>query len=200
MSLRGWINDLRTITRIYQDVKSIARRMFITNSIDSIIAALGVGVGGYTPEVNAKLLAMSIIGGGVAMGFISATLGVYLSERAERLREFKDLEKKLAASLKESVHWKAARLVPIYVALWSGFGAIIFPLLIALPFAMAGLGIISNPTAYHGSLSVGLLSMGFLGLYLSRVSGENPLHSLARTLAMGVLAIVLVSVLRFIVV
>lgn len=194
--MRSWINDLRAVTSIYSDVKSIARRMFITNSVDSIIASLGVSVGGYSPGVEPRTMAMSIIGGGVAMGFISAMLGVYLSERAERLREYREMERKMAASLRGSIYWKAARLIPIYVALWSGFGAVVFPLLIALPFIFSRIGILSGLTAYYGSLGVGLLSMGILGVYLGKVSGENILHSVARTLAMGVLAILLVSLLK----
>ncbi len=196
MKLKGLIQDLRTVTRIYSDVKSIARRMFITNSIDSIVAALGVSVGGYGPEANMKLLAMGIIGGGVAMGAISAMLGVYLSERAERLKEYKDLERKLAHTLKGSIHWKAARLIPLYVALWSGFGALIFPSLIALPLILASMGLVLPYPAYLASLGVGLASMGVLGWYLSRVSGENPLHSILRALGMGLLAILIVSVLK----
>ena len=200
MGLKQLLDDLKTVTRMYHDVKAIARRMFITNSIDSIITALGVSVGGYGPDVNTRLLAMGIIGGGVAMGSISAMLGVYLSERAERLREYRDLEKKLAHTLKESIHWKAAKLIPLYVALWSGFGALFFPILIALPFILASVGLIPSGSAYSLSLGLGLGSMGVLGLYLGRVSGENLLHSMARAVAMGILAILIVSVLKIIVV
>ncbi len=130
------------------------------------------------------------------MGLISAMLGVYLSERAERMKEYKDLERKLAASLKSSVYWRAARLIPVYVALWSGIGATLFPILVALPYALAYTGLLTVSTAYISSLLVGLGSLAFLGYYLAKISGENYLHSIVRLLGMGFLAIIIVSVFK----
>jgi predicted membrane protein (TIGR00267 family) len=196
MGLTEFLRELRELVNMYPDVQSIARRMFVTNSIDSIITALGVSVGGYGPEGNPRLLGLSVMGGGMAMGLISAMLGVYLSERAERMREYHELEKKLAASLRNSVYWRAARIIPVYVALWSGIGATIFPILIALPYLLTSTGLLPFRVAYYSSLLAGLGSLGFLGYYLSRVSGENPLHSIARLLGMGLLAIIVVSAFK----
>ncbi len=198
MGLREWVRDLRAIVKVYPDVKSIARRMFVTNSLDGIVAALGVNIGGYSSEGDPLLLASSIVGGSVAMGVISGMLGVYLSEKAERMREYRELERKLASDLKESVYWKAVQVVPIYIALWSGLGILLFPLLIAAPYFLASRGLLPMTAAYWASIVGALASMAWLGFYLARISGENPVRGSARVVGMGLLVIVIVKLLRLI--
>ena len=143
------------------------------------------------------LIAASIMGGGVAMGIMSGMVGVYLSEKAERIREVRELEKKLSSRFKEdSVYWRAARLIPIYVALWSGIGIVLFPTLVAIPYIMAAVSGLSVRTAFIVSLSMALTLMGLLGAYLARISGEDPLKSAIRGLGLGVVAAVIVYMLK----
>ena len=170
--------------------------MFVTNSFDSILAAIGVDAGGFNPNVDPLTLALSIIGGGIAMGVFSAAIGVYLSERAERLKELRDLERKVQASLRDSIYWYIARLAPVYIALWSGFGAILFPITIAVPYLVAVTNYIPVKLAYASSLAIAFFELGFLGLYLAKVSGDSKLKSIARTVLAGLGGLVLVTVLR----
>jgi len=171
--------------------------MFLTNSFDGILAAIGVNVGGYAETVKPGLLALSIIGGGAAMGVFSGIIGVYLSERAERLRELRDMERNLQASLKGSVYWTAAKAAPLYIALWSGIGIILFPTLIALPYIAASMcSCISMPTAFQASLAIALSILGMLGAYLARISGEPIAPSAARAIAVGIGGIILVLILK----
>ena len=192
----GFFEDFKKVIRIYPDVKGVARRMFVTNSLDGIVAGIGVDIGGFSHNADPLLLASSIIGGTVAMGVISGILGVYLSERAERIKEVKDLERKVASSLKDSIYWKAVKILPIYVALWSGIGIVLFPFLIALPYLLSAWGILPLYTAYLSSIGIGLGLMGVLGYYLGRISNENISIAVARVLAMGVAAIIIVKLLR----
>ena len=192
----GLIGNLRKIIRVYPDVRSIARRMFVTNSLDGIVAAMGVDIGGFSKNVDPLLIASSIIGGTVAMGIVSGIIGVYLSERAERLKEYKELEKRVASSLRESIYWEAVRILPLYVALWSGVGIVVFPLLIALPYLLAHLGFMGIESAYVSSIGIGLGLMGVLGFYLGKISRERVLLSVLRVLSMGVIAIIIVKMLR----
>ncbi len=195
--LLGLLKDFRVVSRMYPDVESIARRMFVTNSLDGIVAAMGVNIGGYSQAGDPLLLASSIVGGSVAMGVISGMLGVYISEKAERMKELRELEKKMATDLRGSIYWKAAQLVPIYVAIWSGIGILLFPLLIAAPYFAASWGVIDMARAFLLSILAGLASMAGLGYYLGVVSGEEKWRSVARVLGMGLLVIVLVKILRF---
>ncbi|MEB3774829.1 MAG: hypothetical protein GSR86_07890 [Desulfurococcales archaeon] len=195
--LRGFLRDLGKVKKIYPDVPSIARRMFVTNSMDGLLAALGVNIGGYSPTGDPMLIAASIMGGGVAMGVMSGMVGVYLSEKAERIREVRELEKKLSSKFKEdSVYWRAARLIPIYVALWSGIGIVLFPTLVAVPYIMAAVSGFSMREAFITSLAMALALMGLLGAYLARISGEDPLTSALRGLGLGVLAAIMVYLLK----
>jgi len=197
--LRGFARDFREVVRYYEDVKSIARRMFVTNSFDGILAAIGVNVGGFSPDADPARVAMGIIGGGVAMGVFSGVIGVYLSERAERLREIAELERKVARPLKGTVYWKAARVLPIYTALWSGLGIVLFPTLIAVPYFLSVTGIIEPMEAFYASLAIALVLMGSLGYYLAVISGEDKLKSTLRAVSIGVGGALLVFVLRNIV-
>ncbi|MCE4621261.1 MAG: hypothetical protein F7B95_02320 [Desulfurococcales archaeon] len=169
----------------------------MTNSFDGILAAIGVNVGGYSESVDPMVLALSIIGGGAAMGVFSGIVGVYLSERAERLRELKKMEHNLQASLKGSIYWNAARMTPLYIALWSGLGIILFPTLIALPYlATAMCGCIATALAFKASLAIALIVLGLLGAYLAKISGESIWNSVIRAISVGIGGIILVLVLK----
>ncbi len=192
----GLIGNIKKIIRVYPDVRSIARRMFVTNSLDGIVAAMGVDIGGFSKNADPLLIASSIIGGTVAMGIVSGIVGVYLSERAERLKEYRELERRVASSLRESIYWEAVRILPLYVALWSGIGIVLFPILIALPYLLAHVGLVTIEKAYFSSIGIGLGLMGILGFYLGKISRERIMVSVARVLAMGVMAIIIVKLLR----
>jgi predicted membrane protein (TIGR00267 family) len=136
--LNSILRDLKLLPRYYKDVRAIARRMFVTNAFDGILASLGVSVGGFSSKANPELLALSIIGGGLAMGLFSSVVGVYISERAERLRELRELERSMAKRLDGTIYARLAKLIPLYVALWSGLGATTFPLAVAFPYLVSG--------------------------------------------------------------
>jgi predicted membrane protein (TIGR00267 family) len=196
LRVKSLVEELRSVVKYYRDVKAIARRMFVTNSFDGILAAIGVDVGGFSSNVDPALIAMGIIGGGVAMGVFSGVVGVYLSERAERLKEVSELERKMAKSLKGTVYWKAAKIVPLYVALWSGLGVLIFPTLIASPYILANMGLIGVKTAFLASIALALTLMTLLGLYLGAISGEGLVKPALRAFSVGLGGALLVWVLR----
>lgn len=194
--LKKVLKDFKDVLQANPDVKSIARRMFVTNALDGIVAALGVNIGGFSPTQDPLIHASGIIGGTLAMGVVSGVIGVYISEKAERLREYRELEKRVAHSLRGSIYWKAVQVIPLYVAFWSGVGIILFPLLSALPFLLAGSLGIGIVKAYYMSIVISLGEMIFLGAYLARVSGENLVKAVARIIGMGVVALFIASVLR----
>ncbi|MEB3779362.1 MAG: hypothetical protein GSR85_03935 [Desulfurococcales archaeon] len=195
-AIKRFLGDFKRTIKLYEDVPSIARRMFVTNSFDGILAAIGVNVGGFSGDANPFVLASSIIGGGVSMGVISGVIGVYLSERAERVKEVIELEKKVSARLRDSIYWRAALLVPIYVALWSGVGIVLFPTLIAAPYLLAYKGLVGMNAAYISSLAIALGSLAWLGSYLGKVSGESVVKSTMRAVLLGLMGIGLVYLVK----
>jgi len=61
---------------------------------------------------------------------------------------------------------------------------------------MAAVSGLSVRTAFIVSLSMALTLMGLLGAYLARISGEDPLKSAIRGLGLGVVAAVIVYMLK----
>ena len=183
--LKSLLSEYRRLVKVYPDTPNIARRMFVTNAMDGLLAAIGVNVGGFNVNVDPRVLALSIIGGALSMGLLSAVVGVYLSERAERLNEVRKLEKKVGRSLRSSLYWKAAMLVPVYIALWSGVGVLVFPALTATPYLAASMGLLGMGEAFILSLALALILMAGLGFYLGVVSGENRLVYTLRGLGLG---------------
>ncbi|MEB3825612.1 MAG: hypothetical protein LRS47_02970 [Desulfurococcales archaeon] len=179
------------------EVSSIARRMFVTNAFDSLLTSLGVAAGGYSSNTEPMVLALGIIGAAIAMGFFSATIGVYLSERAERRRELLRIQAHMAGKLEEdSIYYKAATYIPIYVSLWSGFGATLFPILVSIPFLTAGMAGLSVRAAFIVSVIIGLSIVGILGVYLSRISGEKLLVGFIRFTGIGGTAVMVILLLK----
>ncbi len=195
-SLKDIVSSFKELGKLYPDIRPIARRMFVTNAFDSILATLGADVGGYSRSSSPLSMAMSMIGIGIAMGLFSAMIGVYLSERAERIRELRDLEKKVQSSLKGSIYWKIARWAPVYIALWSGLGVLIFPAIIAIPFLLSYLLGIAISTAFTSSLIIALILLAWLGYYLSSISGDPPGRSILRTVLAGIGGIVVIELLK----
>jgi len=171
----------------YVGAQSIARRMFVTNAFDGLLSTLGIILGLYVAGITNPLSYIGAVAGGSGvMGLFSGFIATYLSERAERLRELRETERVMLHSLRGSIYWKAARLVPLYVASWSALGAIIPPLTALTPFyfALEAGNRVAAPTI-AASLAIILGFMYSIGFYMGRISGENPWLSGLRFLGIG---------------
>lgn len=193
--------DIKGYVRIL-DAKSIARRMFVTNSFDGLLSALGVVLGSFIGGVTNPISYVgSVVGASFSMGFFSGFVATYLSERAERLRELRKTERVMAHPLRGSVYEKAAKMVPLYVALWSGIGAIALPTIGISPFIVAAFAGVKAPIPMlvYASAAIMVAELFMLGVYLGKLSGENVLVSGARLALIGLAAVAfftLVSLVR----
>jgi len=173
--------------------KEIARRMFVTNSFDGLLSSLGVVLGNYVSGTdNVESYIGTVLGASFSLGFFSGIVATYLSERAERLRELKRTERVMLHSLKGTIYEKAAKLVPIYVALWSGLGAIVLPLIGISPFLTVKMLNIEVATAIlvYASAAIMILELFALGYYLGMISGENRVLSGLRMALIGLGSVV----------
>ncbi len=197
--LYRFIREIRYLASILE-AHSIARRMFVTNAFDSLLSTLGIVLGLYVARIDNPLSYVSAVAGGVGlMGVFSGFIATYLSERSERLRELHETERVMLHDLRGSIYWRAAHLVPLYVALWSATGAILLPMLSITPLVLeliAGARI--NEVGVYASVSIILIEMFLLGFYLGRISGENPLLSGARFLVIGLAATGVMLLLRIV--
>ncbi len=194
--------------RLYKDMihyasilraKEIARRMFVTNSFDGLLSSLGVVLGNYVSGTTSlHSYVGTVLGAAFSLGFFSGVVATYLSERAERIRELKRTERAMLHSLKGTIYERAAKLVPIYVALWSGFGAIVLPLIGLTPFlvALAAGFHVKVHVLVYSSAAIMIVELFALGAYLGRISGENVLLSGARMAAIGLASVIFFTLLH----
>ena len=192
-ALQRFLKSLREYVEML-NAREIARRMFVTNSFDGLLSTLGIILGNYTyGTTNIESYVGGVVGASMALGLFSGMIATYLSERAERLRELRKTERVMLRSLRGTIYEKAAKLVPVYVAFWSGFGAVVLPIIGIAPFLATLVLGLSLPlsTLVYSSAAIILGELFALGVYLGRVSGENPLLSGARMAAIGLGAVAL---------
>ena len=171
---------------------SIARRMFVTNSFDGLLSGLGVVLGSYLSGAsNPVNYVGSVIGASFSMGFFSGVVATYLSERAERLQELRKTERAMLHPLRGSIYERAAKIVPIYVALWSGLGAMLLPVIGVSPFIFAEIlkADVSVTVLVYTSAGIMVAELFTLGAYLGKISGENKFLSGTRLALIGLAAV-----------
>lgn len=120
----------------------------------------------------------------MAMG-MSGFFGTYMTERAERTRKLKKLERAMVTNLDDSVWDNASSFVSVWAAFVDGLSPALAAIVAVVPFIMASFGALEFETALYSSLLLIALTLFFLGAYLGRISEENlVLHGL-RMLVVG---------------
>lgn len=174
--------------------RSIARRYLITNGFDGALTMLGMVTGFYTSGMTELSVAISACLGAAIALFISGLSSAYLSEKAEREKELRELEQALVVDLKESDYGQASRYLPMLVALVNGLSPLLLSLVILLPlfFAEQGHALPSSP--FINAIVVALICIFFLGVFIGKISKTFWLWSGLRTL---IIAIVTVAIILF---
>ena len=173
----------------------IARRYFVKNGFDGSMTMLGIIVGNWVVNVTKpEIIVTAGLGACLAMG-ISGVSGAYMTERAERKRDLKDLECAMITKLNDSVITDATAFVSFYAALVDGGSPILTALVSLSPFFLLLNGLIAVETAYISALVVTLITLFFLGIYLGRIAKENALLYGIQTVAAGVATILIATML-----
>ena len=172
--------------------RSIARRYLITNGFDGTLTMLGMITGFYTSGMTELSVAISACLGAAVALFISGLSSAYLSEKAEREKELRELEQALVTDLKESDYGMASRYLPILVALVNGLSPLLLSLLIMLPLFLAEQGYVLLFSPFINSIVVALICVFFLGLFLGKISKTFWLWSGLRTLAIAIITVAII--------
>ena len=172
--------------------RSIARRYLITNGFDGALTMLGMITGFYTSGMTELSVAISACLGAAVALFISGLSSAYLSEKAEREKELRELEQALVSDLKESDYGMASRYLPILVALVNGLSPLVLSLLIILPLFLAEQGYVLFLSPFINSIVVALICVFFLGLFLGKISKTFWLWSGLRTLAIAIITVAII--------
>ena len=173
----------------------IARRYFVKNGFDGSMTMLGIIVGAWVVNVTeAEIIVTAGLGACLAMG-ISGISGAYMTERAERKRDLKNLETAMMTKLNDSVINDATAFVSFYAALVDGGSPILTALISLSPFFLLLHKIIPVQNAYISSLAVTLVTLFMLGIYLGKIAKENALLYGLQTVAAGVATVAIAMML-----
>ena len=185
------LEQLRFLLHITHS-SGIARRYFVTNGFDGALTMLGLMMGfrisgGVAPAV----MIAACMGAAIALG-MSGLSSAYISEAAERRRELRELEEAMLADLNASAHARAARLVPVLVALVNGMAPFLISLLIMAPLWLEYFGIYVKPSPIDAAIIVAFLLIFLIGVFLARVSGGFWLWMGMRTVAIAAVTSLLI--------
>jgi len=173
----------------------IARRYFVKNGFDGSMTMLGIIVGSWVIGVKRpEIIVTAGLGACLAMG-ISGLFGAYMTERAERRRDLKALEKAMIADLDDSVQDDASSFVSFYAAVVDGGSPILTAVISLLPFTFVLGRFIAIWNAYILSFILTLITLFALGMYLGRIAKENVLLYGVQTLAAGIITVVIALLL-----
>ena len=166
----GFIQYLRRLVDISHS-HHIARRYFVVNGFDGALTTLGLLVGFYISRPqNLQVAITACIGAAVALT-MSGISSAYISEAAERKREFDKLQVAMITDLKGTAHDEAARWMPILIAIVNGASPLILSLLIISPLWLIQKGVILPWGPYLSAISVALVLIFLLGVFLGNISG-----------------------------
>ncbi|HID90811.1 TPA: hypothetical protein EYP44_02500 [Candidatus Bathyarchaeota archaeon] len=171
--------------------KDISERYFVINAFDGAMTMLGATVGAYMAgSIDPKLMVGVGLGASLALG-VSGFSGAYLTEKAMREREIKELEKAMFTNLENTIIGNASRVAVIWVALINGISPALAATASIFPFILALMGLITKMTAVIASLISAVVVLFVLGAYLGKVSKGNVLIFGLHTALAGVVTAVL---------
>jgi len=178
----------------------IARRYFVTNGFDGVLAMLGLLMGfRVSASVSIDVIIGACVGAAVAL-FMSGLSSAYISEAAEKQHELQELEKSMLTSLDESAHAEAAKLMPLLIALVNGFSPLLLALLILTPLFLFQQQLLPESFFNFSPLDLAIiiaLSLAFmLGVFLGRLSGRFWLWTGVRSLLIAVITAVIIFFLN----
>jgi predicted membrane protein (TIGR00267 family) len=167
--------------------RKIFRRYFVTNGFDGALTTLGLIIGFYSAQqVSISVVVSACMGTAVALA-VSGFASAYISEAAEREKELKELERSLIKDLEDTAQGKAARLVPLMVALVNGLAPLSLSLLIILPLLLENSGVNLPFLPLESSIGIAFFVIFLLGAFLGKISGSFWLWSSVRTLVVAVI-------------
>ncbi|WP_455212485.1 hypothetical protein [Kaarinaea lacus] len=184
----GYFRFLFHITHAHR----IFRRYFVVNGFDGALTTLGLILGFYSAEqVAIPVMISACMGAAIALA-VSGFSSAYVSEAAEREKELKELEQSLIKNLDGSAHSKAARLVPIFVAIVNGLAPLSMALIIIIPLFLAQAEIALPWPPLESATVLAFLTLFLLGAFLGKISGQFWLWSSLRTLLIAIITSVII--------
>ena len=186
MSVKQQIKKWKKYYEI-SEVGTISRRYFVMNAFDGALTMLGVIIGAYIAGVLKPLpIITAALSGSIAMG-VSGISGAYMTEKAERTKELKELERAMLTSLENGLHHKSHQFATIFAALVDGLSPAFAALLVVSPFFIVNIGLLSAEIAFYITIALTLFLLTILGIYLAKISDESMVKYGMQMLVVGLL-------------
>lgn len=170
------------------DAGKITRRYFVMNAFDGALTILGVIIGAYVSGIldKSSIIISAGIAGSIAMG-MSGVSGAYMTEKAERKKRLKELEKAMLTDMKDGLHDKSHRFASVFAAIIDGVSPTIVAMCIISPFFIQKLGILSYEMAFFICILITMIILLFLGFYLAKISDESMIKYGIQMLLVGLI-------------
>lgn len=178
------------IRQFIQEYLNMSRYVAL-GTMDGILAVMGVtlaasgvvNMGGVT--IPNEVIALTGLSGGIALA-LSNAFGSFIGERAEEVRNIRELEQKMIlekGSLDDTlIHKQAKRR--IYMSMFThGFSSFIGSFVPVIPFLL----LTDRLSAVFTTITLCFISLIFLGFYLGKVSRESILKTSIEILIIGII-------------
>ncbi len=174
------MDRIREYSRL-TNLASLSRRYFVIGAFDGALTVLGVVMGAYFGgSMNVKIILTSGLGGAIALG-VSSFWGAWEAEKAEREKEFRELERHLLEDLSNSIYAEAKTFAIFWASFIHGIAPVVMALVPLSPFLFMDV-----TQAIWVSIGVTLASLFIIGVYLGNISGQNVLWAGLRMVLAGV--------------
>jgi predicted membrane protein (TIGR00267 family) len=191
--LFGFLKKQREKLRYYDTVtgmNKILRRYFVLNSFDGSLTIFGLLLGAFIAGVSDIHLIIRIaLSTALAIGF-SGLMGAMMTEKAERARELKAMERALNRKLDNTDYKKAYDFATLMTAIVDGFSPLVASLVLLSPFFLVAL-----PQAYLYSFGLAMVVFFLLGMFLGEISRESVFFTGMKFLLLGLfcMAVILLT-------
>ena len=118
---------------------------------------------------------------------ISGVSRAYITEKAERKKKLKDLEKAMLKDMKNGLHGKSHRFATVFAAVVDGVSPAIAAMVVVSPFFFVNFGIISAELAFFVCITLTLIVLSLLGVYLAKISDESMIKYGVQMLLVGLI-------------
>jgi len=116
------------------NIGDIGRRVIANNGFDGILTVMGIIMGSFFGKVSdPKFIITAGLGACIAMG-VSGGWGSYLTEKAERNKEIKELEKALMKKMHNTLVQKSHNFAILVITLLDGLSPFLASFFVLIPF------------------------------------------------------------------
>ena len=108
-----------------------------------------------------------------------------MTEKAERTKKLKELERAMLTDLKDGLHHKSHQFATIFAALVDGLSPALAAMIVVSPFFMVYPGLITVESAFISCIIMTLITLTVLGIYLAKISDESMIKYGIQMLVVG---------------